>query len=1219
MEREISTFLGPDGLRETLQLLKAFYENHTKNNCGYEAINGCQYVGTSTNFGSELLLEARKLLMDKPPLDGIPYVNDTFRFYFDTQYSDMISTYDQQNLLVAILNRDVCLSNMSYKLKFENCEEVYILRSESWSDPAVIRTKFLKTTTPPTLMLHDLMHPNDPDTTIQLHLSDDTNVETTYYFLKDATTTDVIQSYSNGTLITTEITNEMAQRPFIWMCINGFRLLPNIGFVNNVDSTGEPLLNTGTDGHSNQLLYPYIYGDTNVPTTNVPVENTWFLKVDADDDTSFLETDPLSENYKIAIKQISFVNTSEIGTQPSHTTTVSFDTTYTEMKLSNAVTWLFKKPVVGDYDYNAEGPNRCYAYIALDAFSANQPLLPTQPVVPLVAGFVMTFDEAYLNAYEIVCENAVGGIHIDTSSDYSDNGISKKNGVIHDLGDFDGLPAYFGYMLDRKIHRAHTELYTLRDALNDVNQSVMDKQVSGLILDSAIPQTEMHKVTDNLNVVIKYNATTHRRYDSIGESVSENNILSQITFHSREKFGNSTMQRYQHDDAFIYHGNRKFSIGVMQLDPVLEYARVYVVGNDTDEYENNTTSTNPKPARTIARICDIPTKFTQLTQIQGIAPTLVIDPLYVRTEVNLTTSDKDLIYNQKSTKLLIDQLENSPTKYFPIYPNTTDLNIQFGQSYLTSNGYARTINLNTVLDMTNPPEQTSRYTITTHTPGSGYAAGDTFTFIIGGIYFSGTVDTITPTNGADEISIAANINATINIANLTGRTTVLSTTTTHGSGAGLVVQVIVDETAWAGLQQTTSGIMDGLFAFKMDELDNVWIWTYDIGNGVWIRNCQFTGLPIVYNQYDDPLTKKQRSIDSVFIQNMFGWNSVWPENTWKLPIQSNVSRSLQTTLIPNTENLASDLSSQMLNLDTQDTYYAIYDDPERSATNYSCVRFTAYAPTGNASTDLLPRYHQLNLEHYTNKIGAMTYTRYVNEQPSVCIFNPTKDTVDRYTKVCADAYQLDQTDELTFATIFTDQTGFPSVLDLSTGCLTKNLYVYTEKDPTAFLRTAQQQVDIESRDDLITDLHNASPTIDAYPLRFENTEHAFTKQMLADYMMENSINTPAYKKDNIRLLRLAGEPVVEYRNGKYFGVGEQPTGGYDLLSAELMDPHVSVDETNTLVDRMFVFRVDTDPTIGTLSNYRMQDANGMDISENTLLIYNGNKYIFRNQEWVQIV
>jgi hypothetical protein len=61
-----------------------------------------------------------------------------------------------------------------------------------------------------------------------------------------------------------------------------------------------------------------------------------------------------------------------------------------------------------------------------------------------------------------------------------------------------------------------------------------------------------------------------------------------------------------------------------------ERGRGYMISNDSIEYENNATSKYPKPARTVARICDVPTSVMQISGISGLSPTQVVDKQYVR-------------------------------------------------------------------------------------------------------------------------------------------------------------------------------------------------------------------------------------------------------------------------------------------------------------------------------------------------------------------------------------------------------------------------------------------------------------------------------------------------------------------------------------------------------------------------------------------------------------
>jgi hypothetical protein len=118
--RESSPMIGPDSLRKINQVNKAFFETHTKRNYGRADVYGSQYSGTVENFGFEMLLESRKLKMQKPSLQGV-FAIDNYKYYFDLQYSNMIETFEQQGMLEAVLRKDVFLPNKEYKIRFEKC------------------------------------------------------------------------------------------------------------------------------------------------------------------------------------------------------------------------------------------------------------------------------------------------------------------------------------------------------------------------------------------------------------------------------------------------------------------------------------------------------------------------------------------------------------------------------------------------------------------------------------------------------------------------------------------------------------------------------------------------------------------------------------------------------------------------------------------------------------------------------------------------------------------------------------------------------------------------------------------------------------------------------------------------------------------------------------------------------------------------------------------
>ena len=275
---ELIPSMSPDSLRTFLKTTNSFFDTHTKKNIGYEDINGDQYVGTTENYGSEILMESRKMLMNNPSLKNL-FTKNTFDYYFDIEFCPMVDSYYQSNMMYALLSKDVLISSRRYNITFTNCEEVIVLRSESSSDPNVKKSRFIRTSTPPTLNIID---PNGltADETVSLEITDDTS-NTEYYFLIDITTEDFIDNFDETThvLKTKDINDADAGLPFVWICNDKFNRYPILEFNNNIDDSNHPLMTIGTNGHDIYGLYPYAYGTSNVPAlpdpTHEGVESTY--------------------------------------------------------------------------------------------------------------------------------------------------------------------------------------------------------------------------------------------------------------------------------------------------------------------------------------------------------------------------------------------------------------------------------------------------------------------------------------------------------------------------------------------------------------------------------------------------------------------------------------------------------------------------------------------------------------------------------------------------------------------------------------------------------------------------------------------------------------------------------------------------------------------------------------------------------------------------------
>ena len=605
-DKQFNPLVSPDAARKTFQLLERFYDGYAKRNNGYVDADGLQYAGTFENWGSEIYSEARKLLTDRVPIDLV-FTRNEFDFYFDLMYSELIETYEQQTMFVGVLKENVLRSNCTYKLRFTNCNMVNVLRAESWSDPNVKRDPFIITTTAPTLSIVD---PDNQLTEVDLTISSNVGGSITYAFHPDYSNTkpstpehpvEQIWNYDETTqTLIIDLTKREVNRPWIWVYCDAFKTLPDIGFVNNEDVNGNTLLTVGTDGHANSYLYPCIY-ENNVPAILGPDEDKqWFLKIIPVDTSEFVETGDTNA-YSIKVKEVSYVYSTNPWDQPDYIKTVKFESTDIKVTLTNVDNiWIhYRKPQPGDYDYDGiRYINRRYAWISLSEYEDQ----PTSTVLKQL--LKIDFLKEYLHTFEHMMGNAVSGVHMDTCSDRSDNGVLKKNGTIHSLGDFDGLPIYFKLLGDRCDHRSHVELYAIRDHLNKYNQKATDKQTAAIIIDSALSPKDSEEMLDTLPILIKYNFDVGREYAPVSGDVPAVNVKSSITFIDENTFGDDATLGQEVLPHFIYQGGRVYSLTSFRLDPDLEYGRVYIITNDSSEYENNMKYThNIFSIDTCNRIC----------------------------------------------------------------------------------------------------------------------------------------------------------------------------------------------------------------------------------------------------------------------------------------------------------------------------------------------------------------------------------------------------------------------------------------------------------------------------------------------------------------------------------------------------------------------------------------------------------------------------------------
>lgn len=878
----------PDSLRQFLQLRKQFYNLHVTADTGFEDCDGLQYSSSIQNFGAEILLESRKMRMRRPP---VPIVkpNRYFSYYFNITYSDYIDSYEQSNMLMGCVKSNTMMSNHTYQLLFEDCEIVNVIRSNSYSDKRVHVTKFYRTTTDPKLVIDDS---ESYDIQIASSLSDN---KPTWYFAINSTTDGLYEAteVGSGFQIKTTDLKQYVDLPFIWVCDPQLNMFPPFKWkIKPIGSQMRDLFKFahGMDGNGVDHLYPLTY-------SNYPSGEVWYIKAHG-----YFNNNPTDErNFGVQISRIEFVHVSDLSftMEPIESFTFEPDDEFTKLTLHKYYTvfmdsWEFRIPQEGDYDYDAVTYNNPMVACAwLHHFSGNQD--PENHL--LLAAFNVINKNQYFNRIETEINQARFGVHLDNTAASSKHTVDKHYTIVNDLSKFDGIPLYFGdadYRTDMgyNTHHTHMELYAIRDDANDpiTNEHPMDRQTAAIIIDSGIPINDTHRMPSNTKPVIVYDLThafQKPAYKTNSEYIiSTVNYLSTIGYVDDAFFGDTSIEKYAKASRFIYHGNGYFSLGMVDIGSD-NYGRCYLLTNDPASYENNATAKNKKASATAARVCDIPTSFTQLQNIEGQSPTLLIDPFYVRQKASFGKTEYLKLWNEFVSRCF-------KTRSNPIYESIQSL-VTSGQDQrdvMLQNG---DISFNQITVIIGNGRNQVKPEI--NNAGTGYAIGDQFGFNVCGIFLRGVVDTVTTDEnhgietftlsidttvpGYDGMDYARGI--TIPIENFKSSQTFYELNTLTGTGHDATIQITIPNTKWGEYQIYQSRYrltfptpsIGSIYAFlhykNYDGISVIGYNTSDPENCVWDESTvvQLTGdLEVGDPYYDDPSTQKKRTVENSFMYNI---------------------------------------------------------------------------------------------------------------------------------------------------------------------------------------------------------------------------------------------------------------------------------------------------------------------------------------------------------------
>lgn len=1265
--REVNPIVSPDSIRASLNFLNAFNETHTKRFCSREDANGCKYIGTTENFGDEILIESRKLKMDKPSLKKVFNVN-TFEDYFDIDFSDLMESYYQQNMLVALLKKDVLVHGSEYILKFEGCTKEEVIRSKFYknSDDVAESEIFYTTTTPPTLVINEL-----EEVPLELTFGDESE-NTVYMFYDSLATHDMIDDIieeNDSYEISINVTQLFENLPFVWITnktlfhhdiqfepgeIEEIRCpetldVPNMMLWLNMfvvlGSMSDGLkIGTGGDGH----LHVYFKGRTyencdyysqvdHVPGDDVKLE-IWAHAANENYEPDYVEegskhTRVSQEVDKIFIT-LAYTNSIAKPGKVYYSTRQIYDFDRDKVKInvildqnyrySHRTEYWDYEPSSAPFLYDNNLTEKGYYKISIPFFEGNDN----------EEKWISVFDVHLKNNGEEETpfndrKNAVSGIHIDAGTDYTTHGVIKDQGLVYNLDRFDGIPDYLKSLYDRKLHRSHVEVYAIRD--REYHNTITKKQTAALILDSGTPITEVRQVDSSYPIVIYYDAESQRFKSHYDRVVDPDNSVSEINYVSGNLFSNMNIPIRSSYPKFVYHGNNYFSLGLSAFDRDKEIARVYAITNDSIKYENNAIAN--RPARTLARICDIPTDFTQLIHIKNTAPTIVFDMNYVRTEVSNNDYVLDLLYNKRTLYSAFDMIESGGLyrphvdKFIMPY-NEVGPRVWFRRHDL-ENKYGVWNNFGKKADLTFA-------TIIIEDGGADFAVNDTFYFMIGGRAYDCTVTTVDGSGAITDFSIAFDdTNKYVDPNNLGDKEVVIDCVKrSTESISDISISITFGSSYWEDLFiKKINVVRKWTHTYQYDETGNIWIWSYDDDTESWIQEVQVTGVPIIYNMYDIN-NRKTRSLNDSMLYNMTKCQNIIDS---AYIIDQYQNRNIYQFNMPYDQGFdpTIDIIHDLDAYNVQGGIYTILEDTEDLNNGIICQftidpTYTRGSHEYEVNPYVISRYHELNLSKFHNYSNKLMIINNNSIQPELCLFFPSRN-YHRYNSnvgyITDNQYNITYYGgDITYADmLYADE-------DLNVDWIKPDktaasmIYHYNEyKVPSSF-KDEETRLKVSNRQYLI------NFCVDRFHMDLEYA-NTLTRDQLYTYAithmhMQNGL---VYKRDGLNKDHAINDKVLSNPvNAKPKGVGLQPSGDFLNITKNDMDINVDIDYTDGFAPPLYIFEMDDpdDRMSGIHSDYRIYDEMDNDITELSMIIktveveedvFAKYKYIFRNNKWIKLI
>lgn len=739
MPNKIHWFLGYNNLALILEQERQHWLLKTdKKKQLQDKVTGDMFQGKIDNSGCDIVLETEQMPVKHEYMSLIAFQDESMNDILSVYDSAFTHSHEVNGLMFARVTSinypyesATGIEYKNYKLQLNDCEVCLIPFASSEDSDEVFVSEWLRTKTPPTL----LMLGDDGEYSIKAQIkfvSDVTNP--VFYYPLTESIQPVNISGSDRTYVSDAINDSsMIGYPLYWFTCDQSNIGPEFTITNNTNGRGEQLFHIGNVGNAQSKHYAKLYtgidGQLNATPDGTSTSN-FVIRCKCVEGATFKNMD---SDFRTAIDPTSIT----INTQTSNHSIGITCSDRTVITMSNDIPWVY----VDESTYQID-----MSVFDVNCFSVSRS--------PLVSIFDVLLDVSipFTNS-----TNDIGfaGIRMSSANTKSDVGY----GYPYNFNKWDGLPEHL-MNLPEGSSPQHMVVYAAHNTPSYSENIPTSRQTAALLLDPGKPKTDMS-------------------------------------------------QGFTNDEC----------------------GRVYVISNDSTEYRNNATEIYPKPARTVARICDIPTSVMQMSGVTGLSPTNVVDKQYVRTEASFDLEDKERLYNtlanrwvkptslDKSGKPITDN-ESQDNGFVFNNPDLLEL-----VDLINMNDFRYHTNLNPSVD----PLNVNVASITS--PGTGYVPGDIGVVVVGGFSFNYLVDTINEDGGVTKITLTPSSPDYVNLSNFdmtdgnSGISDIYGTSPLTGSGTGMKFRFLINN--FDELLPKYGELFDDLFAF-VKRSDGLWWYAYAI-------------------------------------------------------------------------------------------------------------------------------------------------------------------------------------------------------------------------------------------------------------------------------------------------------------------------------------------------------------------------------------------------------